>query len=132
MTKAQINYAKERISVIARQHYEKAEGFFPIIPDLSLEEKVGMVISGEAELRIEDMLKEIQSGECSYWLQNALKVFRFPANDENLMKRAERERKIRKVLSKIKKAEQEYLDKIVISGKAETAMLKAFQNRKFK
>lgn len=131
MNKTQINYAKERIDVIKKQHFRELERTVKAPIETPWDQKVGEILNGKATLKVDRITQSLGEDTCPFWLRDLFKFFDFSGDIEFATANELYQRKIKYIREKITEAANQYLDQIVLDGKTDSVALAAFKKRKF-
>lgn len=124
ITKAQINYVDERLSILMKQKIKELNNLE--FEKLSVEEKVGQILTGKAKLKLSNIP---EGGDyCPLRLKNVLEGFMY--ENENILdtKEAIGKREIDKAISLLKKYRDDFLDEFVLSGTGSQEIIEKFKN----
>ena len=131
MNKTQINYAKERIDVIKKQHLRELDKTVKAPIETPWDQKVGEILSGKATLKVDRITQSLEEDTCPFWLRDLFKFFDFSGDTEFATASELYKKKIKDIKEKITEAADQYLDQIVLDGKTDAAALASFKKRKF-
>ena len=131
MNKTQINYARDRIQVIADQHARKLHTDLPEPKDLTWDERVGEILNGKATLKVDKITSALGNDSCPLWLRELFKFYDFSNQSDYAAKVELRARTIRNLLKRIQEDADKYLDQIVLDGKSDAAMINTFRKHKY-
>ncbi|MFZ2725996.1 MAG: hypothetical protein WAX77_07100 [Methylococcaceae bacterium] len=124
ITKSQINYVYERLSILMKQKITELNNLE--FEKLSVEEKVGQILTGKAKLKLDNIPEG--GAYCPIWLKNVLEGFTY--ENENILntKEAIGKKEIDKAISLLKKYRDDFLDEFVLSGTGSQEIIEKFKN----
>ena len=131
MNKTQINYAMDRIQVIATQHERKLYIALPEPKDLTWDERVGEILNGKATLKVDKIASALGNDFCPLWLRELFKFYDFSNQADHAATVELRSKTLLNLLAKIREDADRYLDQIVLDGKSDTAMIDEFKEHKY-
>ena len=131
MNKTQINYARDRIKVIATQHERKLYTDLPEPKGLTWDEMIGEILNGKATLKVDKITSALGNDSCPLWLRELFKFYDFSNQADHAAAVELRSKTLCNLLVKIQEDANRYLDQIVLDGKSDTELIDEFKEHKY-